>query len=281
MTNIIQKLRERLLEYDKNLLIAVCGETGSGKSSSALSIAERIDPDFTVKHLVFNARDFIELLDRDKHELNRGQVIIWDEAGVGLSAKDFQTVTNKAISNITQTFRSRNLAVIFTTPTFKFIDKSVRLLFHQYIETRYINFKKKQVAVKWTTLQYNPRMNKIYEHYYTTEMNGRIVEMNPVMIPKPSAQLWHRYLKKKRRFNDELTKKTYNDIVKIENKRINNGVMQREDLTPYVKMVMKNLDKYKTKNGKAINAEKIMLYTNLGRIKSGRVKIIVEDKLGM
>ena len=52
----------RINRYNKNWLCIVCGATGSGKSYTALKIAETVDPNFNIKKVVFTAKDFMNLI---------------------------------------------------------------------------------------------------------------------------------------------------------------------------------------------------------------------------
>jgi len=120
------------IENNENVLAVFIGKPGAGKSFAALSLAEILDPDFSIKRVAFNSTEFINILKDES--IPSGSVIVFDEAGVGINAKQFQSTTNKMINYIMQVFRYRNLIVFFTVPHFDFIDKSTRSLFHAMIE---------------------------------------------------------------------------------------------------------------------------------------------------
>lgn len=191
MKEIIQEIRDRLYKKNQNWLSIICGATGSGKSYSALKFATEIDPEFTVstvrERVVFTPQQFMALL--NSGTLKEGSCIIWDEAGVGIPAREWQSISNKLINYITQTFRTDNLAVIFTTPSFEFVDTNLRKLFHAYIETMHIDRYHNVCIVKYKKLQYNPWMKKSYAKYPIT-MTGKL---NEIAIRKPSAKMCHEY----------------------------------------------------------------------------------------
>ena len=54
----------------------------------------------------------------------------FDEAGVGMNARDWYTIQNKILGMILQTFRHRNLMTVFTVPHISFIDVQARKLFN-------------------------------------------------------------------------------------------------------------------------------------------------------
>lgn len=117
---------------NQNFILIFTGGTGSGKSYSAMEVALDLDPNFTVDRIVFKPEDFISVL---KGKMPKGSVIMWDEVGVGLSAREWYSIQNKMISYVLETFRRDNLILIMTTPNISFIDKKVRALLHGYAET--------------------------------------------------------------------------------------------------------------------------------------------------
>ena len=103
----------------------------SGKSFSAISLAEDIDPYFNVDRIVFHPQEFIALLDMG---LPKGSVILWEEVGVSLSSRDWYREQNKIISSLFETFRRHNLILIMTVPNVKFIDSRIRSMIHGFAE---------------------------------------------------------------------------------------------------------------------------------------------------
>lgn len=126
-------------EFNQNWLSIYTGGTGSGKSYGSLRTCEMyydaFKPvpfkDVARENVVFSAKDFMERVQQGNFE--RGDLLIWDEAGVGVNSRDWYSISNKAIVYVLQTFRHLNLGVIFTTPAFGYIDKAVRPLFHDLV----------------------------------------------------------------------------------------------------------------------------------------------------
>jgi len=204
---LIRKWKYRIVRLNKNLLIIIVGATGSGKSFCALTIAKMIDPTFTVKErVVFNVEDFMKLLNSGK--LKKGNVIIWDEAGVGLPAREWYSISNKAINYVFQTFRHLNLCVIFTTPSFEYIDKQTRILFHVVIETVKIMFNKNQEIVKVKENKYNPTFGKPYKQYYWVKG----VKKERTNIGKPTKQMIKEYEELKKEFSKVLREDVEKDV---------------------------------------------------------------------
>lgn len=87
-------------------------------------------------------------------------MIVFDEVGVGIPARDWYTISNKMLSYVLQTFRYENLSVIFTCSSFDFIDVQTRKPFHTYIETLAISDEKNLVTAKLMEIQNNPKVWK-------------------------------------------------------------------------------------------------------------------------
>lgn len=136
----IQMIISRLFLENKNFLLAIVGETGQGKSYSAIKICQNVMAvqgktwDLE-KYLIFRAKDFFQTVKTVKEGgyMVRGDMILADEWGVGMPARDFQSITNKALDMVLQTFRKDNVGVIFTLPVLAFMDIHARSLLHAYI----------------------------------------------------------------------------------------------------------------------------------------------------
>jgi hypothetical protein len=196
-------IHRRLYQYNKNWLAIICGETGSGKSYSALKIAETADPTFSAERVVFSAPQFIRLLGK---KLKKGNIVVFDEAGVGMPAREWYSISNKTLGYILQTFRHQNLGVIFTTPDFSFMDVQARKLFHSYFETTTIDRNKKCVVLKWMNLSVSPRYGKIYFIYPTVQQNYTRVKLKKINVYYPSPELVRSYELKKSAFSRNLRK---------------------------------------------------------------------------
>jgi ABC-type dipeptide/oligopeptide/nickel transport system ATPase component len=126
------------LARNQNLLVVITGQTGTGKSLSALEFARLIDPKFTAAQIVFTVTEFLTMME----VLGPGRVIIFDEAGVDLDARRSSSKKNVFFSNILKTFRYLQIPTIFTLPNLMMLDKNARRLFHLWIKTREIDYKK-------------------------------------------------------------------------------------------------------------------------------------------
>lgn len=196
------------IKKNQNCIIIITGATGSGKTYSSLTLAEvlssMLNVPFTIKNIVFKPSGFMERI--NSKELKKGSCLIFDEAGVGYSAREWWTISNKLINYLMQTFRHRNYITIFTTPDLGFIDKSARKLIHIHLETQSIDYFKKLVITRPFIAQSSQRTGKIYWKYLRVPVEGKLIppKVERVCFGLPSKRLRNQYEAKKLAYTDEL-----------------------------------------------------------------------------
>lgn len=182
-------LHGRIWRDNRNFIICIVGEAGSGKSYTALSLAEMIDAKFSIDKVVYKPREFFETLDKCK----KGDVVVFDEAGVGIPARDWQTIQNKMLSYVLQTFRHRNIGLIMTTPSMNFIDKQIRILTHYVIKViRYHKYTKDTETVIYERNHDHVRDTTVFEKWLVRQ-KGKTHDFNPVFFHKASDHLCEAY----------------------------------------------------------------------------------------
>lgn len=115
-----------------NCLLIVEGETGSGKSMTALNLAQAFDPYFSAKRIAFTGQEFLDLLPVVP---NKGWVV-WDECGVSISHREWRSQVNTEIIKVVQSFRFKLINVIFTVPSASYIDKVAREMCHYLLRMK-------------------------------------------------------------------------------------------------------------------------------------------------
>lgn len=116
-----------------------------------------------VKNIVFTVKELLALL--NSNTLQRGDVILFDELGVAANARKWMTETNMALNYLVQTFRYLNLTILFSCPSFDYIDIAVRKMFHGLINTQKIIKSKKVCRTKFFRIEFNPVYGKLYMKY--------------------------------------------------------------------------------------------------------------------
>lgn len=244
------------IRHDKNHLSIFVGGTGSGKSMSALALAEMVQkkllPDipFTENNIVFKGSDFISKI-QGENALPSKSVIVWDEVSVfGLNSRRSMSNINVMLNNVFNTFRHQNYVVILTTPDFANIDVVVRKLLHTYVKTCKIDYKKGLNQLEVQYMQYNPRFGKIYYHtFQVMHKNGDRKIMKYFYSPLPSKELIEKYQAKKKEFTDELNKMVQLKLTEMEEEDMKTDAQKEEEkasrkkqLTPKQKEVYEMLN---------------------------------------
>ena len=130
--------------HNQNTTVIFTGGTGSGKSYAAISLAlavaskvARIKGGQTADYFsleknmsVIDIMQFFQVLDNAK----KYNVVILDDAGIGVNSRKFMDAINVTVNNITQTYRTLNLCTILTVPEMYFVDRVIRSLVDFYIE---------------------------------------------------------------------------------------------------------------------------------------------------
>jgi len=229
---IAQKKR-RITRKNKNWLCLLGGDTGSGKSYTGARICELVDSTFipTIKKEGIKSRvamgETKELLNvLDSGNLKRGSMVMFDEAGVAISSRDWYKEMNKMIMYILQTFRHMNIGVIFTVPDISFIDKQARSLFHSFIHCIDINYQKQKVLIRPYTLQNNPYTSDTYRKH--PRFKGK--RTTEFFVSKPSKEFIDRYEPLKEQLSERLRTRalTVSDRIELKEKtrRSDKEIMQ-------------------------------------------------------
>ena len=235
----IQYIHGRI-KKKKNFLGFIGGPTGSGKSWTGLSLCEMGDPDFGPERIITNMRSLMRLINSGK--LKNGSWILWDEAGIDISSKNWQMLTNKLINFLMQTFRHLRLVLIFTSPYMDFIDASTRKLFHAEFLTEGINYTNEICKLKPQIIQYNAKNKKFYYKYLRIHIPNRgVLPLKAWNVPRPSQWLIDEYEVIKKEFTVNLNK----DIEKqLDEQEIRKDANYRHPLTLLQKKSITLMAKY-------------------------------------
>lgn len=199
---------------NKNALIAVVGSTGSGKSYACMRMAELwykdyFNKEFPSTHICFSIREAMLLIQSGK--LTRGDLIIVEEAGVIMNSLDFQNKIVKFFGFVLQSFRSKNIGIIFNLPHIDMLTKTARLLMHGLFETAGIDSNAKKVKIKALYCQTNPRSSKQYHKYLKYKINGRFQKIKRISYSLPRSDLLKEYEDKK----DIFVNKNVENLIEI------------------------------------------------------------------
>ncbi len=240
----------RVRTQNNSTNIRLIGDTGTGKSWSALSIAEimarLLNKEITEKNIYFSISDVIRRIAKDPPR--PGEIFFIDEQQVDSSATDYNTLRGKAYTTFFSTIRSKRYIIISTMPFADMIIKKVRRFFHVEIETLNVDAKRQVVRTKPRLLEYHKHKDFIYRKrltaYYKDQVTNvwRQKKITIWDIPKPSNKLINLYEQMKAEFQQQTYKELVKDLDKYERK-INPIPEVPEDIK---KLVFESLTEYQT-----------------------------------
>lgn len=247
----LEKYIENRMRTKRNVVIAIDGESGLGKSYAGLILADKIDrnKDFDENHIVFYFKEFLDCLDN----LKSGCTILFDEAGVEFGHRDFQKWINKILNYLLQTFRFKLINLIFTLPSIAMLDKTGRTLTHIYIHM---------------TKQGEGRVYK----QFLNIADGKIwrKKLGTLEFELPRKDLIEIYENKKERvFNERLEK--YKEEIRKEK-------IKQKSLIEILNEAKEKYTKFLDKEGR-INAYKIMLELGCSHTRAYAIKNLLEEQL--
>jgi len=231
--DIVDLVHNRL-RHNQNALIAITGQTGTGKSMCALEFAWLIDKDFNADKIVFTVKDFLELL----KTLKKGEVVVFDEAGVDFDARRSSSNKNVFFSNVLKTFRYRNIPTIFTLPHLAMLDRNARRLFHYWVKTQMIDYERNVCWTKFYVIDSQDDWSDVLKRYMirvfdpNTHEKRRIVRIG---FKKPPQKLIDDYEKKK----DEYVRAMLRDMEKKMTTPSESGEDEDEMLEPSMKELLR------------------------------------------
>jgi len=262
---IAKYIKKRVHKQNKNLLGAFVGETGSGKSYAAIRMGEVLNKNFTNEKIFLDPKKFLKYC---KNKATKGDVLIMDEAGVGLPSREWWSESNKVFNYVTQTFRKENLIVLFTLPHLGKMDKQSRNLLHVVFPMV------KQGKAKTIQMRSDPIDGNTWPRYM--KLKGEKYKYAHFSLPK-NKELLKNYEKRKDRLVDELYDKAIQGfdeeknkpktvrLRKLGDKILNNGV------NDYIK-------EYKTKGGWRVDKNLLRIDHDLTKDEADMVKSYIESK---
>ena len=188
------------IKENRNANLVFTGTTGSGKSWSAISLAQQIDPNFTVDRIVFTTLDFMRLVNSN---LPKGSAIIYDDAGLGIPAREWQSDSAKIMGLTFQGFRYKNLISMITVPFLDFIEKQSRKLIH-------INFEATATQGLMKPLfPFHPIRgeDRLGFKFPVISYHGELIQINLQRFTRPSEDIIEKYEEKKLRYMEETNRK--------------------------------------------------------------------------
>jgi hypothetical protein len=275
----------RLIKHNKNVLGVETGATGSGKSYRDLRKVQlwyefHFKEDFPIENICFGVNAIMKRL--NSGEMRRGEVLIFEEAGVNLGSLDFHNKVAKMFTYILQSFRSMNVAIFMNLPYESMLNKTARMLLHYTFESDGIDFGKKMNNCKPKFNQVNQSSGKVYRKYGRMKLNRRWIKIKRLSYSIPEKRLIDAYERKKQKYLADLTEEFTETLNKMEqkvnNEELDNVIVKSE----YQKAILdcikkgitnrKEINKELSKNFYTIDSK---LSVNIKTMKKNGLKVIV------
>jgi hypothetical protein len=206
----LRHIYRRIHEYNFNFLGMITGKHRTGKSLTALTLSDLLDSSFADNledRVVYYPSDFMAALQKIKAKGIVGGAIVWDEAGVGIPAREWYDISNKSISMTLQVFGRYRPIVFFVTPDVTYIDSQARKLFHGFYELS--RFKTDYATAKCFDVRYNKRSTKVFYVYSRFHLKydgvyGANLILKKINIRPPKSELEDRYEVHSKSFKDRI-----------------------------------------------------------------------------
>jgi hypothetical protein len=192
-------IKYKLLYKEMNYVQAVLGDSGTGKSTTAIAEAVKLDPTFDINRIVFSGHEYTQQL----KTIKPGQQIVWDETGVGLNSREAMTKMNKDMSYVLQTMRFKQNGLFMTCPDSSFLDKAARLMIKNVFEAQRILRTYKLCLVKPYIYDRRALSDDIYHHFPVITIGQKRITINQFAVQKPNNELIKAYKEKKLEFFEE------------------------------------------------------------------------------
>jgi hypothetical protein len=187
-------------KHNKNWIVVISGDLGSGKSMLSLELAYG-----TAQWLAFLKggqpedyfnMDHVSIIDPDTiHEklsnLRQWEVYIFDDAGPGYDARNSQSNSNKDINYCLQVCRTSNNLLIISTPHLNMIDVTVRRLAHVLIELSSSHHDQGVSVAKVFNIIRDIRQNKVF-YKFGTKLNLQIPRYISHLPPAEMIEIYEK-----------------------------------------------------------------------------------------
>jgi len=208
-----QKIWQRCNEENQHFIGAVVGPEGSGKSYTALKIAESVDPSFSANRVMFDPASFLAKLQEWKDSgQTRGKAVVSDEAGVGIGVRTWYDEDQIKFNQVLQVIRDENMAILFTLPRLSELDSQTRGRLRGFMEMTDL---KEGEWAKFKYLNWSPtrdERDKIYRRYPTLRVNGYPQQIRRLCVSPPSEDLVAEYKARKAEFQANLYQETHEQM---------------------------------------------------------------------
>lgn len=208
---LLHRIWKRVNVKNEHFMGAIVGQEGSGKSHTAIKIAEEVDPSFTHERVIFDVAKLLKSLKDGDHE--PGQFWVLDEAGVQLGNRTWQERSQVLTNQALQLIRNHNLGLLFTLPRLGELDSQAQGRLQAFLELTEKE-KGEYVRGKWKFLDPDrtDTTGTIYKKYPRRRVDGVVVRITSVAFTPPSPAVIEPYEQRKAEFQEEFYEKVIDEL---------------------------------------------------------------------
>ena len=278
---VIRRTVNYRFRLKKNTFLGLVGESGDGKSLSAVDFSTLIDPNNFEKNIekqiVYNPMDFPRRIKELIH--SHARVLILDEMHVTVPAKLWYEFSNIAMCQVAATFRGlKRLCLFIVTPNVKWIDSSFREMLNIYsiCSRNSVNeltrVKPYQIYVNLYDIE-NPRIyiKKLWFYWHHS-----IHYLKEIRVKNIDDELVKKYENASTKFKGELLDKLMDKIIKKIEKKLAIGKDYDQMAEEFVNA--KDVQKFIMMRGK-ISLPKITKFYGLDYKEAKDFRDILMEKL--
>jgi hypothetical protein len=205
---LLRKVWDRVNRKNEHFMGCIVGREGSGKSHTALKIANSLDPSFNPDRVIFDVLDLLKVLKEGNH--SPGDFYVLDEAGVSLGRRTWQDRAQILANQALQLIRSHNLGLIFTLPRMSELDSQTEGRLQAVLEITEKN-PNEYIKLKWKWIDPDrvDSGGNILKKFPRRRQNGykKRIKRNTFAPPEDDA-LIETYEERKATFQDSVYQET-------------------------------------------------------------------------
>ena len=259
---------------NEHFMGCIVGREGFGKSHTALKIASNVDPQFSADRVFFDPKDLLEAFQSD--DLGKGNIIILDEAGVGMGNRSWYEKEQILLNQVLQTVRDDNMGVIFTLPRLEELDSQTIGRLHAFVEMVDINREEGFAVAKWKNVSLTrDGQGREYKKYPRIKVDGTVQRITQIAFRPPDSELVSAYEERKDSFKSDL----YDEAIEAYDEADDDGPMEPKEVAQEI--ADDGIDQFVSQNGSTkeayINKDLIRIEYNLSHSNASAVKKLLEQ----
>lgn len=276
---LFRRVWDRVNRDNEHFMGVIVGREGSGKSYTAIKIANKIDPSFNADRVIFDVKDLLTVLRDGDHQ--PGNFYVLDEAGVSLGRRTWQDRAQILANQALQLIRSHNLGLVFTLPRLSELDSQTEGRLQAILEiVSKVPDEYVEVKWKWVDPDRIDSRGNILKKYPRRRQDGykKRITRNAIAPPE-DMELVETYEARKREFQEQMYAETI-EALKPDEDAEDESKSPKEVAVDITKEGVESVVSEHGNTGKPyINAELIRANYSLSHRDAKAVKSLLEKQI--